>query len=169
MKTRLERRSVLLGLAIFAAGGLLQFATFTARAADTAESEMQKLEGTWVVAEAEAEGRPIEQIRGMKLIFEKGNVIMDGMGRKMTTSYKLNPAASPRHMDFAAPKDLRDAPPMEGIYAWDGEKLRVCFPGHEVSESTDGAGKTTREVVPGKRPTALDSKQGMLMTLKREK
>jgi uncharacterized protein (TIGR03067 family) len=137
-------------------------------AEDTAASELQKLQGAWVVTAAELEGQAFADARGAKLTFEKDLVTMEMTGRKVTANCKLNPAEKPRQIDLVPTKERADEPPMAGIYAWDGEQLRLLFSGNKVEETTDGNDKTVRKVTAGKRPTAMDSKQGLLLTLKRK-
>jgi uncharacterized protein (TIGR03067 family) len=153
---------------ILAAVGLLTVAAPQARAQDTPESEAKKLQGAWIVDAAEVQGEAFAEVRGAKVTFAGDKVTMESKERKVTGTFKVDPKAQPRQMNIAPGKETPDEPPMEGIYAWDGDKLKLLFSGNEVKETTDGSGKTVREVIPGKRPTAMDSKQGLLMTLKRQ-
>jgi uncharacterized protein (TIGR03067 family) len=95
---------------------------------DTPKSELDKYQGTWVLVSEEFEGKKLaaEQINGelSSLCYTiRGDVLRftsSGNGRWATI--KLDPNRSPRTYDLF--RD--DGRPFKGIYAWDGETIKVC-------------------------------------------
>jgi uncharacterized protein (TIGR03067 family) len=72
------------------------------------------------------------------------------MGRELTFPLTVDPAKMPKAVDFAPPKNSKQAPwPM--IYELDGDALKLCL----------GSGD--------KRPTEFANKQGLVVVLKRKK
>ena len=152
-------------VALFAVAFSLGFTT--ASHGDDAETS-KKLQGTWMVASAVHDGMPLKSAEGARFKFAGDKVEMSGTGKQATFTVKIDTAAKPHHIDFISTADAEDKlPPLLGVFQFEGEKFKLLISGHEVTESTNDKGEKIRNVTAGKRPTALDSKQGMLTTLER--
>jgi RNA polymerase sigma factor (sigma-70 family) len=123
---------------------------------EEAPKDEGKIVGTWAYVSVEVGGQkvPEEEVKGAKLVFAaEGKFTADkGKGKKMTGTYRLGPAKSPKEITTTTD----DGKTHLGIYKLDGDTLTVCMP------EEDGAA----------RPTELVSKVGtrvVLVVLKREK
>ena len=139
-----------------------------ARADD--DAAMKKLQGTWVVTSAVYDGMPLNSAKGAKFKFTGDKVEMSINGKNAPFHVKIDTSAKPHHIDFVLTEDAEEKmPPLLAVFQFAGEKLKLVISGNEVSESINDEGEKVRTVTAGKRPTALDSKQGMLTTLERVK
>ncbi len=123
-----------------------------------AAADQKNLQGTWKVLESEEGGQKASKkalenlrlvIRGDRIIFRKGD--MD----QRSYSFTLDPAKKPPTIDVVRLDGRTKGKAGLGIYALDGDTLRICM---------DNLGK--------KRPEgfATGTNKGVsLMTLKREK
>jgi uncharacterized protein (TIGR03067 family) len=130
-------------------------------AGDRPKNPFAELQGTWVIAKMEIDGR---SLLGKD---EKWNVVVkDG---KATFNPKGDPGAEP--VVLAKVLDPSSKPktvtvPYEGkvtfygIYEVKGDELRVCG---------DGVDTATEEKPEARRPKKFDSKEGLLLVFKREK
>ena len=138
-----------------------------AQTAAKPDPDDEKLQGTWTVAAAEAEGMalPAAVIAKIKLTFAKGKLTLgDGKdGEKY--EYQLDSSKSPKHIDLTQrsevlSKDSKKSVRVEtkvGIFELKGDELKLCY-------NDDDESKT--------RPTEFKSKAGTRMislTLKRMK
>ena len=122
-------------------------AVATARGAD----EVKKLEGTWVAESTSRDAELAMPWKGGQWVFAGDLVTLKNPYMKdQTFPFTVDPAKMPKIMDFAPPKDSKQAPwPM--IYELDGDSLKLCI------GSAD------------KRPTEFNNKQGLVVVLKRKK
>src|SRR5262249_38948422 len=114
-------------------------------------TDADELEGTWVVVSTIQNGQPLEEWQGDKLIFKEGIVVRKfkekGEGK---ATYTTDPSKKPKEID------LRLFMLSRGIYALEGDRLKICL-----------------EVKPdSKRPTEFTARErsdNLLIELKREK
>lgn len=127
-----------------------------ASGAEDVESETKKIQGTWVLASTESDGKAVasESLKGreVRLVFEDDRVIAR-MGEKSVSlgTFKLDPSRTPRWYD----RIYSDGSLRYGIYRLEGDSLTICLA---------GIGKD--------RPPAFGTKQGdglSLLVYKREK
>jgi uncharacterized protein (TIGR03067 family) len=115
--------------------------------------EAAKLEGVWTVVSMERDGKasPEKTIKGMMFVF-KGNHLVIKKGRREigAGTIKINTSSSPHSVDYREGKDII-SPYDCAIFQIDDSTLKWC---------------TTADR--SKRPTAFDSKQGLLFVLKRK-
>jgi uncharacterized protein (TIGR03067 family) len=114
--------------------------------------EAKKLDGTWVVESTSRDAELASPWKGSQWVFAKDIVTvkwpMEREGKLFP--FTVDPAKMPKVMDFAPPKNSKQAPwPM--IYELDGDSLKLCI----------GSGD--------KRPTEFNNKQGLVVVLKRKK
>ena len=116
-------------------------------APDPVQKEEQKLAGTWLIASAEADGRPVpaKQVRGLKMTFKGGKFTAQlGEEGKQEGTYKLNPATNPKQIDILHKTGPLAKRNQLAIYALTGNTLKVCSFGSdkERPDSFDTRGKT---------------------------
>jgi RNA polymerase sigma-70 factor (ECF subfamily) len=117
-----------------------------------------RMQGTWSVAAAKQSGRSIDTLKNRRFIFTGDRFTLSaGRGEVrgvipsggMEGSLTLEPG-NPGRVDLSAQRWR-----LRGIYAWDGESLKVCL----------------SETNAGERPAEFTTKPGssdLLLTLKRE-
>jgi uncharacterized protein (TIGR03067 family) len=95
---------------------------------DTPKSELDKYQGTWVLVSEEFEGKkvPAEDLTGelknLSYMVRGERLLFTSRGEGRSATIKLDPNNSPKTYDL-----LRDdGRPLKGIYAWDGETIKVC-------------------------------------------
>ena len=118
--------------------------------AEPGADEVKKLEGAWVVESTSRDAQLASPWKGSEWVFAKDMVTVKWPdGQKKTFPFTVDPAKTPKTMDFAPPKDSSQAPwPM--IYELDGDSLKLCKGGD-------------------KRPTKFTDKEGFIVVLKRKK
>jgi RNA polymerase sigma factor (sigma-70 family) len=112
--------------------------------------------GTWKVVSVEVEGKePDDEVgkalKDATLVITKDKIVWKIGDAEREATYKLDPTTKPKAIDT-----FQDGHVNEGIYALDGDTLKVCGPCN-----VEGKG----------RPTELATKEGsgtMLLVLKRE-
>ncbi len=100
------------------------FAVFLFLAADTpkddeTKKEQEKLKGTWVVVSSEKSGKPHEDTKNAKFIFDGDEltVILKGDENKGKDGFRLNLSKKQKWIDSRLGR---------GIYELDGDGLRIC-------------------------------------------
>jgi uncharacterized protein (TIGR03067 family) len=153
-------------------GSMVAFKRSKAVATELAgKKELDKLNGTWVLVAAEAEGEqaPAEKLKGLKVVIRDGKVAgFDSAGDKISTlTMKMIDAASdPRKIDMVTERDSKQldlTDLLEGnvtyaIYRLDGDILKIIGCRSKNAEAD--------------RPTEFSTKKGdnrEMMTLKRTK
>jgi uncharacterized protein (TIGR03067 family) len=135
---------------------------------DAVKQEWMKLEGTWTVTQMEVEGKSLLE-KGMpvpRMTVKGGKITPDSKdvpeGEKLDSStIKLDPSQKPKTITVPNLKggDPKEGVTLIGIYELKGDELRVC------AQAVESAKLKEREK---ERPKAFDSKQGVLVILKRE-
>jgi uncharacterized protein (TIGR03067 family) len=135
-------------------------------AADNASQDTPKrpsaFEGTWNVAAMEYQGKKVanEVFANTQLVIGGGKIVTMRGGKVVKEArYKLHPSDLPRGIDLRPIKGSKKGKVTWGIYAVDGDTLRICAP--------DSNGKQGSER-PKEFATKADSDL-ILMVLKREK
>jgi uncharacterized protein (TIGR03067 family) len=113
---------------------------------DAVKKEKAKLAGVWIVESVEFLGKQADSLKGDRFIFTAEKLTITSKAKDDMQSYQIDPTKKPKEVDFKC-EDMA----FLGIYELNGDTLRLCL-------STNGA-----------RPTAFDSKQGLLSLLKRSK
>lgn len=137
--------TLLLAVAISSAGG------------DAAKAELKKLEGVWQPVSGESQGKATERFNRNKIMFN-GDVfsVLDGDKLLFKATVKLDTTKTPKAIDMTISEGEETGKTALGIYALDGEQLKLCF------EAPGGAN----------RPTEFATKEGekrIVVVSKREK
>jgi RNA polymerase sigma factor (sigma-70 family) len=100
-----------------------------------AEAELKKLQGTWVIVSGEKAGVKREG-NGEELIKFDGETfsIMHNDHVEEAGAIKLDPSRNPMEIDLEFREGNNQGKTALGIYAWDGENLKLCMaaPGRET-------------------------------------
>ena len=124
------------------------------------DDDKTSLQGTWYTASVESHGRkvPAERIaaKDVRLVIESDRWTLKeahGDADKQFTVV-LDPAATPRAMDFAYKSGEHKGKTSLGIYELNGSTLRICVaePGDPRPTKFDGAGAYTLEVFKREKP-----------------
>src|SRR5947209_6419684 len=112
---------------------------------DAVKKDMDKLKGTWVLAGGDEGGQdfPQETIKsahmtfdGDKMSFKIGDI--EGEGK-----IKIDPSKDPKHIDVDMTAGQLEGSRYAGIYTFDGDHLKQCYPeagGERPTEFTTKSG-----------------------------
>ena len=95
---------------------------------DAAKKDLEKLQGTWVMAGLEIDGQvvPEEKIKGTTLTVKGDRYTTRTQGKSHEVAFKLDPSQTPRAIDMYFP-DGPEVPKLsKGIYEIDGDTFRLC-------------------------------------------
>jgi uncharacterized protein (TIGR03067 family) len=109
------------------------------------KEEQRRLEGTWKVLSAEADGTPlpVEVTRNFKLSFQGSTFITYIGDQKREGSYTVDPGKNPRTIDITLSAGPDKGKTQLAIYSVLGNTLRVCAaePGRERPTGFETRGK----------------------------
>jgi uncharacterized protein (TIGR03067 family) len=114
-----RRMLVALGVVLFAS---------VARAEDAARKDLEALQGEWVMAALEIDGKqvPEEKIRGTTLTVKGDRYTVKVKDNSHEVTFKLDPSQKPKAIDMFLPNGT-DAPKRSpGIYKIDGDTFQLC-------------------------------------------
>ncbi len=103
--------------------------------ATAVKEDLKKLEGTWIVASREANGKdaPSEQSKGT-VLFKADKVSLCGPDGEVIgeATITIDPTRKPKHIDLTITKGTGDFKKYEGkkslgIYELDGDTLKACW------------------------------------------
>ncbi|HEV3142561.1 MAG TPA: TIGR03067 domain-containing protein [Gemmataceae bacterium] len=98
-----------------------------AKPADDAKKDLEKLQGEWIMAELEIDGKPVpdDKIQGTTLTIDGDKYIVTVKDKKHEVTITLDPSKDPKTIDMAF-SDGTDAPKIgKGIYKLEGDKFIV--------------------------------------------
>jgi uncharacterized protein (TIGR03067 family) len=134
---------------------------------DAVKKELAKLDGTWTLNKMEADGKSLleKDQPESKLIIKDGKVTSDAKEAPtdgMELSKILDPSKEPKQITVPNFEggDPKKGVTLIGIYEVDVDELLVCV---QVVETANLKARAKE------RPTAMDSKQGVLLVFKRDK
>jgi uncharacterized protein (TIGR03067 family) len=114
---------------------------------DTPKNELDKYHGTWVLVAEEFHGKNVPadgitgELKDLSYTVRGDKLVFSSRGESRSATVKLDPNTSPKTYDL-----LRDdGRVLKGIYAWDGETIKIC-------SADDG----------GDRPTDFKTEAGSL-------
>ncbi|HET6368531.1 MAG TPA: TIGR03067 domain-containing protein [Pseudomonadales bacterium] len=127
--------------------------------AQPAEEAQKKLQGTWTATKAERDGSAADDVVGHRLSVTGNRFQIQSKGgqRLHAGTVRLDPSAKPAAIDFEHTEGTPKGKAWKGIYALDGDTLRVCDNAPNLDKG---------------RPAAFEAKGGsgyVLITFKREK
>lgn len=119
------------------------------------KKEAAKLNGAWIVVSAEMNGKSHDAMKGLRLIFTDG--IVASPDEPMGKPFSVDASRDPKWINLPTVAAVT----VPGIYKLDGDNLQWCTGLIDKDRFDD------RKLF--HRPTKFDSKEGLLVTLKREK
>lgn len=127
--------------------------------AQTAKEAQKQLQGAWTATQAEREGRPADDVVGHRLAFagNRFRILSKDDEVLFTGTVQLDPSAKPASIDFEHAEGALKGKAWKGIYALEGDTLRICDNAPNVDKG---------------RPAAFEAKSGsgyVLITFKRAK
>jgi uncharacterized protein (TIGR03067 family) len=127
--------------------------------AQPAEDAGRKLQGTWTAVQAERDGKSADDVVGNRLSFAGSRFQIQAKDGKplFAGTFQANSTAKPAAIDFQHTEGAMKGKAWKGIYAVDGDTLRVC----DNAPSPDKG-----------RPAAFEAKSGsghVFITFKRAK
>jgi uncharacterized protein (TIGR03067 family) len=120
---------------------------------------VKNLQGAWTATEAERDGKAVDDVVGNRLSFTGSRFQIQSKDGKplFAGTFQANPAPKPAAIDFQHTEGPLKGKAWKGIYALDGDTLRVC----------DNAPRPDKG-----RPAAFEAKSGsghVYITFKRAK
>jgi uncharacterized protein (TIGR03067 family) len=101
-----------------------------------ANADREKLVGDWTVLSGQENGKalPAEKVKGKRVVITKDTItVHEENNQKRVMSYKLDATANPKQIDMTTTEGSDKGKTSHGIYALEGDSLKICFaqPGHE--------------------------------------
>ena len=117
------------------------------------KTDKERLQGTWLVVSVEKEGQKVESPKDKEttLTFTGDKAAFKSEKKNEEGGFKIDAARKPKEIDLTSSKPGATEA-MKGIYDFEGEALRIAFPGKPG----------------GGRPTGFDAKDIVILTLKRK-
>jgi uncharacterized protein (TIGR03067 family) len=120
------------------------------------KEDSEQIQGKWVVVSAELAGKPVDEVVGDEVTFDRNKCLIKHVKRNDTDSgtFQLDSSKKPKQIDMKAEGADK---PTEGIYELDGDKLKICISDDHADER------------PTKFATSPERKKLGLLVLKRAK
>ena len=127
--------------------------------AQPAEESQKKLQGTWSATKAERDGKGADDVVGHRLSFTGNRFeIRSKDGKSLYEgTFRVEPTTKPAAIDFEHTKGTLKGKAWKGIYALNGDTLRICDNAPNLDKG---------------RPAAFEARTGsghILITFKRGK
>src|SRR5687767_16006711 len=85
-----------------------------------------KLDGTWVAASAERNGKPADELKGHRLTFAGDTFVIERDGKMLYKgTFKADPAKKPAQIDFRNREGEAKGQTWRGIYRLEGDTLKT--------------------------------------------
>jgi uncharacterized protein (TIGR03067 family) len=118
------------------------------------KTDEDKIQGTWSFVSLEKGGIDVNDdfVKEAKVTITPGKIKIMAQGKEMQVDYKLDPSKKPKHMDITANEGGKEQL-LKGIYALDGDDLKVCFaaPGEKRPTEFKTQGGSSEQLVVMKR------------------
>jgi uncharacterized protein (TIGR03067 family) len=95
---------------------------------DTPTGELDKYQGTWFLVSEQFDGKKVpaeglsSEVKNLSYTVRGDTLLFSSRGESRSAKVKLDPNRSPKTYDL-----LRDdGRLLKGIYAWDGEAIKIC-------------------------------------------
>jgi uncharacterized protein (TIGR03067 family) len=127
MPTLVFRRPIMQWTTWGALGLLLGAGLFPA-GADSTNDAPKQLQGVWTVTAAQRDGKPADDVVGHRLSFSGTRFQIQSKDGKLLYegAFRLDPRAKPAAIDFEHAGGVLKGKTWKGIYALNGDSLRIC-------------------------------------------
>jgi len=100
-----------------------------ALAEDTARTDQQKLQGTWNVLAGNEGGKTLlpSRVKGAKMVVAGNTLKVFEQDKQRQMTFTLRPTQELRAIDMTITEGKRKGETSQGIYALDGDMLKICF------------------------------------------
>ena len=136
------------------AGVVCALCVMGARAQEQGKTDEDKIQGTWSFVSVEKGGIDVNDdfVKEAKLTITADKVKLAAGGKDMEAGYKLDASKKPKHMDILINEGGKELV-VKGIYALDGDELKVCFGGPGDNRPTEfkSAGGSNEQMAVMKR------------------
>ena len=116
---------------------------------EDAKKEQDKFQGTWkpVTAERNGENAAPEAMEKLRVLFAGDKLSMrdSDQGPREVATFKLDPAAKVKAIDLMLTSGPEKGKTSLGIYAWDGDNMKLCIAKPGSDRPTEFATKTGSE------------------------
>jgi uncharacterized protein (TIGR03067 family) len=139
---------------VLLAGVVCALFAIGARAQEQGKTDEEKIQGTWSFVSVEKGGIDVNDdfVKDAKVTITVDRVKIAAGGKDMEAGYKLDASKKPKHMDIVISDGGKELV-LKGIYALDGDELKVCFGGPADNRPTEfkSAGGSNEQMVVMKR------------------
>lgn len=96
--------------------------------AQPAQEAQKKLQGSWIATKAERDGKVADDVVGHRLIFTGSRFQIQSKDGKpvYAGTVRVDPSAKPAAIDFEHTEGTLKGKAWKGIYALDGDTLKIC-------------------------------------------
>ena len=89
-------------------------------------NELQSLQGTWTVSNAEFQGQPLNSLKGATFVVTDDSFILHAVAGEIKGELRVAPSTSRRTLDLVQQGQARNHV-WRGIYVLEGGDLRICY------------------------------------------
>jgi uncharacterized protein (TIGR03067 family) len=102
---------------------------FGMAAGDPAGTDLQTLQGTWIVLAGNEGGKtlPPPRVKGSKMLVKNNTMKVYEQEKELEMSFRLDAAKEPKAIDLTITGGKRKGEVSRGVYAIDGDMLKICF------------------------------------------
>jgi uncharacterized protein (TIGR03067 family) len=113
---------------------------------DAVAKELQKLQGTWVISTVERGGEAMPAEKGFEAVIKGGKLQFLNNGQQdHEEALEIDPGKDPKHITLTREEQGKKRT-VQGIYALDGDTLKLCLDGSEKGRPAKFTTKDTQEV-----------------------
>jgi uncharacterized protein (TIGR03067 family) len=108
---------------------------------EAVKKELDKIQGSWTIISSEKDGKPEESRKNVKVVFTGDQFVRTSKENTLKGSVALNPAVKPMWMDTTFVEGPDKKKTFLGIYALEGDTLKICFADEGKQRPTEFATK----------------------------
>jgi uncharacterized protein (TIGR03067 family) len=111
--------------------------------AEDSKKDLDKLQGTWVRASVERNGKPAsaDELKNTKLTLKDDKYTLDDSKEKRTGTFKLDATKTPKTLDIVADTGPNKGKTLKGIYKIEDDTFTYCVGGPDKDRPTEFTGK----------------------------
>ena len=96
---------------------------------DKPKDDATAIQGTWVAVSGEADGKEAsaDEIKDFQVVFTADKLVFNPKGDNRASSYKLDPAKTPKVIEVTPQDGPAKGKTLHGLYELDGDRLKLCL------------------------------------------